>query len=157
MRTLFKLIPCAACLCATLSAAEAPVVSNGGFENGLDGWSRNRGVTVADDSAAAGKKLAVLAAAPEARARLHTDVGGLVAGRTYELHYHSRRCTSTDARVLVRDIETSRYLASSRPSDASEWKPDTLRFTAPAATVRLEVRVAAGKAEVDHFSIAIVD
>lgn len=141
-----------------LAGLVTPTLTNGSFESGLEGWSHNRAVKVANGEAADGKQNAVLTAVGETRARLHTDIGGLVPGRSYVVRYQARRTASAETRVIVRDIDTSRYLASAQPSDSNGWTAGTLRFTAPAASVRLEVRVPApGSLEIDHFSIEVVD
>lgn len=140
------------------AAPAAPFLMNGSFEEGLEGWSHNSTAVVASGDAAEGKQRVVLEASTEKRVRLQTEIVDLVVGRSYLLRYHSRRCTSADARVVVRDVETNRYLASGRLSETAGWKPRELRFTATATSARLEVRLAAaGVAEVDLFSIEAVD
>jgi Carbohydrate binding domain. len=151
---------CLALLCAPLAGAaqSGPFLANGSFEEGLDGWSHNSSATVASGDAAEGTHRVVLEASEEKRVRLQTEIIDLTVGRTYLLRYHSRRCTSADARVVVRNVETNRYLASGRLSETAGWKPRELRFTATATSARLEVRLAAaGVVEVDQFSIEAVD
>jgi hypothetical protein len=135
-------------------AAALPLqpLANGGFETGLEQWDKANPqlVQIKTGDAAAGAKY--LTITTDNGAELHRKLSGLQPGRAYQLVFHSRRNTSRDARIIIRDLANQHYLANSTPSPGQAWQKSTLRFTAPAAEVGLEISLrAAGGCDLDEF------
>jgi hypothetical protein len=135
------------------------LVSNGGFEQGFDGWrvSSARAFALKEGDAQEGKTYVAITAG-NGQEDLRQTVAGLEPGRTYALVYWSRRCTIGDLRFIVRDPQNAAYLTSGNGSPSAVWKRTIQRFSAPGPEVSLEISArSAGTCDVDGVVIALAN
>lgn len=139
---------------AELPPPPLPPLANGSFEAGLADWPKPpAGAVVIEGDAADGTRFVRLTST--GRLELARHLVGLVAGRTYELTLSSRGSTVADARVIIRDLANQGYLAQTKPAAGAAWQRQTLRFTAPATEVGLEISLrAAGTVDLDQVALS---
>lgn len=136
--------------------AQEPVLENGGFELGLEGWGKADAAALAIKTEGAFEGAKYLQITSAKRVELGRAISGLIPGRAYVLTFGARRCSIADMRIIVRDMGNQKYLATSKVADAGqEWKAFTLRFVASAELAGLEISArSAGTCELDGFAVA---
>jgi hypothetical protein len=88
------------------------------------------------------------------RAELAHKITSLVPGKPYVLTFQARGNSSTDARVILRNLGNSSYLGNTKPNTDAAWKTQTLKFIAPAPEVGLEISLRSpGAVDLDGFVI----
>ncbi len=140
-----------------LTGKADPTIGNASFENGLEGWNpKGQTVEVHSGDAADGEKTAYLNfTGKNSLVKMLTKIDGLEEGKTYKLSFQSRGATAEDLRVVLRNLETNKYITSRKAVTGPAWEETTMEFKAPAAQVGLEIRIASpGVCEFDHFQIS---
>ena len=139
-----------------IDAASQPALKNGGFEDDLLNWDKISSAfqTVTGDAAQGQKFLAVNATKRSEAAR---KIDGLVAGEKYVLKFVTRSNSAADpkdARIILRDLSSKKYLGVGFAETGEQWKEKTLKFTAPGAEVGLELSLrGAGGFEMDDLRV----
>ena len=137
-------------------AAMQPKLKNGGFEEDLTNWDKLSSAfkTVTGDAAEGQKFLAVSATKRSEAAR---KIDGLVAGEKYVLKFKTRGNSAADpkdARIILRDPASKKYLGVGFAETGKEWKQKSLGFTAPGSEIGLELSLrGAGGFEMDDLSV----
>lgn len=143
------------------SASAEPALQNGNFDEALEGWTHTPTVQLQSGKSADGGNYALLSSEglkAERIVRLQTTISGLVEGGNYKLSCKSRKSTADEVRIIIRDLETNKYIVHARPSPEMDWTESVMRFKAPAASVGLEVRmISPGECEIDNFQIHPTD
>ena len=135
-------------------AAAMPTIQNGGFEDGLSGWSKAKAPAfqVKTEGAAQGEKF--LAVSADKRTEAQATITGLVVGESYTITFQSRGNTSADARLIVRASANGKYLKYAKPSADATWKNTSITFEAPSDSVALQVSLReAGAFDLDNFEV----
>lgn len=135
--------------------ADENLLANGDFEQGAAGWEGLVGPVfeLREGEAARGSRRLVVDAR-EQRSDMRRDLEGLEAGRRYWLVYRSRVNTIGDLRVIVRCMDSARYLTQGGAAPGGSWRRTALSFTAPGGPVRLELSPrTAGRCELDDFAV----
>ncbi len=115
------------------------ILQNGSFEDGLTGWKAPAsGVVLRNDagSAASGEAFVVVTV-PEGRTlNLIQPLGKLEAGQKYLVSLKARNNTSSDARLIIRNLLNGKYLNSGTIAAGETWTPLEATFTAPSDNSR---------------------
>lgn len=131
------------------------LLTNGGFEQGLEGWSgaaESNPQAVA--TAAAAGQLGLRYDGADGQPTLRRKLEGLTVGAKYALVYRSRRSTFGDFRVILRDLGNAAYLTRGDVTPGDRWRRTVLYFTAPTGGVQLELSPrTAGRCELDEIGV----
>lgn len=135
------------------------ILQNGSFENGLTGWKAPAsGMALRNDagSAASGEAFVVVTV-PEGRTlNLIQPLGKLEGGQKYLVSLKARNNSSSDARLIIRNLLNGKYLNSGTIDAGENWTPLESTFTAPAdgSPVSLEISFrSAGSCEIDDVQV----
>ncbi|MDQ3813655.1 MAG: hypothetical protein M3347_06855, partial [Armatimonadota bacterium] len=141
---------------ATKAAEIVPPLEAAGFEGDLQAWGKFDPpmFQIKTGDAAEGTKYLTITAGGKG-VELHRKLSGLAPGRAYALTFQTRRNTSKDARLILRDLANKKYLGIVNPASSPDWQKAKLRFVASAAEVGLEISVrSAGSFDLDDFALA---
>ncbi|PTX93937.1 hypothetical protein DB345_20405 [Spartobacteria bacterium LR76] len=135
------------------------ILQNGSFEDGLTAWKvPASGVALRNDagSAASGEAFVVMTI-PEGRTlNLIQPLGKLEAGQKYLVSLKARNNSSSDARLIIRNLLNGKYLNSGTIEAGDNWTALETTFTAPAdgSPVSLEISFrSSGSCEIDDVQV----
>lgn len=138
---------------------DGKLLQNGGFEDGLNVWKvPSSGVELKIDPSGAsdGEGFLRVTVAPNRTMAVSQEVTGLEPGQKYRVCARVRKSTSEDARFIVRNVSTSKYLVWHSLDGSDGWTPVEMSFTAPAdgGAVSIEFNFRSpGACEIDEISL----
>jgi hypothetical protein len=131
---------------------------NGGFEQGNEQWDKPdpKVFKVETGNAAEGENYLSINKADGTRpSTFRRQITGLTPDITYVLSFSSRRNNIADLRIIIRDVVTQKYLASTSANNSTDWQTSTLKFKAPEGNISLEISArSAGISDFDNFHLA---
>lgn len=138
-------------------------LQNGSFEDGLNFWKvPTSGVELKIDPSGAseGEAFIKITVPPGRTMAVTQEITGLEPGQKYRACARVRKSTSEDARFIVRNVDTGKYLVWHSMGESGDWTPVEMSFTAPAdgGTSSLEFNFRSpGSCEIDEVTVTRQD
>lgn len=134
-----------------------PLLHNGGFEAGLDGWKTPKyGIVIEQGGSFEGDQHVRITVPQDHFYVISQELSNLEPGKKYTAGIRVRSNSFEDGRFLIRNTETGNYLTWKTLPDSEDWTLLQISFNAPPTaeivTVELNFR-SQGTCELDEITV----